>query len=135
MATSATDDLVVQLEGSLGLSSLEQGPKLVGAVIAEKMPNRGAVKNILRSAWKDFGEARITWRWPGDLAIEEVNVGLVPFWVQIRGVPLNLCTEENIEKLGDKAGEVLEYDCPTQARGYLRVRVLVNTANPLVPGF
>ncbi|CAB4303387.1 unnamed protein product [Prunus armeniaca] len=170
MATSATDDLVVQLEGSLGLSSLEQGPKLVGGVIAEKMPNRGAVKNILRSAWKDFGEARITWvqdnlfsitvqdedmatkilnngpwsvakqcfsvkRWPMDLAIEEVNVGLVPFWVQIRGVPLNLCTKENIEKLGDKAGDVLEYDCPIQARGYLRVRVLVNTANPLVPGF
>lgn len=168
MATSTTDDLVVQLEGSLGLSSLEQGPELVGAVIIEKMPDRGAVKNILRSTWKDFGEARITWvqenlfsitmqdedmatkilnngpwsvanqcfsvkRWPVDLAIKEVNVGLVPFWVQIRGVPLNFCTKENIEKLGDKAGEVLEYDCPIQARGYLRVRVLVPT--PLFQAF
>ncbi|KAI5314128.1 hypothetical protein L3X38_043304 [Prunus dulcis] len=85
---------------SLGLSSLEQGPKHVGAVIAEKMPNRGAIKNLLRTAWQE---------WPTELAIEDIDMAMVPYWVQIRGVPLNFCSEENIEKMESKIGEVLQY--------------------------
>lgn len=61
MTSTGADELVVQLEESLGLSNLEHGPKLVGAVIADKMPNRGAIKNILKAAWRQYGEAKFIW--------------------------------------------------------------------------
>ncbi|BFG31059.1 hypothetical protein CerSpe_173320 [Prunus speciosa] len=170
MANTHENDLVVQLEESLSLSSLDQGPKLVDAVIAEKMPNREAIKNILRTAWQEYGEAKIIWvkdnlfaitvtdedmagkildngpwsvmkqcfsvkRWPVELAIEEIDTAMVPYWVQIREVPLNFYSEENIKKMGRKIGEVVQYESPNHARGFLRVRIMVNTRNPLVQGF
>ncbi|CAB4303970.1 unnamed protein product [Prunus armeniaca] len=52
MTSTGADELVVQLKESLGLSNLEHGPKLVGAIIVDNMPNREAIKNILKSTWK-----------------------------------------------------------------------------------
>ncbi|BFG23567.1 hypothetical protein CerSpe_098410 [Prunus speciosa] len=165
-----TEELVEHLEESLGISNLEEGPKLVGAVIAQKLPNKGAIKNILKAAWKNYGETKIAWvrdnlfaitvtdegmankilengpwsvmkccfavkRWPPAKAIEEVDMDLVPHWVQIRGIPLNLSHEENMIKLGEKAGAVMEYENPAKLRGFLRVRVEVDTNQPLVAGF
>lgn len=165
-----TEELVEHLEESLGISNLEEGPKLVGAVIAQKLPNKGAIKNILKAGWKDYGETKIflvrdnllaitvtdegmanrildngPWsvmkccfavkRWPPAKAIEEVDMDLVPHWVQIRGIPLNLSHEENMIKLGEKAGAVMEYENPAKVKGFLRVRVEVDTNQPLVAGF
>ncbi|KAL6286553.1 hypothetical protein ACE6H2_010943 [Prunus campanulata] len=170
MARHNTEELTIQLEESLGISSLENGPKLIGAVIANKMPNRGAIKNILKTAWQEFGEAKITWirenlfaisvqdedmarkilergpwsvmrhcfsvrRWPLELAVEEIDTHLVPFWVQVRGIPLNLCTEDNAVKIGRKIGDLVEYENPSQARGFLRLRVEIDTTQPLPAGF
>ncbi|PQP99326.1 uncharacterized protein Pyn_18501 [Prunus yedoensis var. nudiflora] len=164
------DELVEHLEEALGISNLEDGPKLVGAVIAQKLPNKGAIKNILKAAWKNYGETRIVWvmenrfaitvsdenmadkiinngpwsvmkccfavkRWPPTLAIEEVQMDHVPHWIQIRGIPLNLCHEENMIKVGSKAGEVIEFEDLGRTRGFLRVRVEVDTNLPLVAGF
>lgn len=47
MAEAHTEDLVIRLEESLGISNIESGPKLVGAIIARKIANRGAIKTIL----------------------------------------------------------------------------------------
>lgn len=44
MDNAKTEELVIKLEESLGFSSLESGPKLIGAIIADKVPNRGAIK-------------------------------------------------------------------------------------------
>ncbi|CAL9001544.1 unnamed protein product [Prunus brigantina] len=60
---------------------------------------------------------------------------LVPHWVQIRGIPLNLSHEENMIKLVEKAGAVLEYENLAKLRGFLPVRVEVDTNQPLVAGF
>ncbi|XP_048435342.1 uncharacterized protein LOC125475077 [Pyrus x bretschneideri] len=73
-------------------------------------------------------------RWPADLAIEEIPMELVPFWVQIRGVPLCLCTGTNVRRLAKEIGEVLEIEDLAKARGFLRVRVMVNTKMPLAKG-
>ncbi|KAM2670764.1 hypothetical protein FF1_006506 [Malus domestica] len=72
--------------------------------------------------------------WPPDLVLEEVDMKTVPFWVQIRGVPLSLVTKENVTRLTRNAGAVLEVEDPAKARGFLRVRVLVNSENPFVLG-
>lgn len=38
-------------------------------------------------------------RWPLDLSLEEIPVYLVPFWVQMNRISLNLRMEENVKKL------------------------------------
>lgn len=42
---------------------------LVGAVIAHKLPNKGAIKNILKVAWKNYGETKIVWVMENHFAI------------------------------------------------------------------
>ncbi|CAL9020471.1 unnamed protein product [Prunus brigantina] len=59
MEKSATDELVLHLEESLDFSSINNGFQLVGCIIASKIPNLGAIKNILRKAWAPFGEVKI----------------------------------------------------------------------------
>lgn len=118
MTNSGVEDLVVQLEESLDLSAMEHGVKLVGKVLAKRILNKWGVRNILRSAWKEFGEVDVKWvrenvfvitvqdetmarrildqvpwavmkknlsvkKWLSHLALQEVKMALVPFWVQI----------------------------------------------------
>lgn len=61
MAQSEVEDLVVHLEGSLEISSMEHGVKLIGAVLANQQLNKWGVKNILRNSWREYGEAQINW--------------------------------------------------------------------------
>ncbi|KAM0988228.1 hypothetical protein ACFX2A_012416 [Malus domestica] len=120
MARPKVEELVVHLEHSMDLSSMEHGVKLVGEALVDRKLNKWGIRNILRSAWKDFGEVDIKWvrdnlfvitfqdetmatrilaqvlwavmkqkfsvkKWPPELALEEVKMAVVPFWVQIRG--------------------------------------------------
>lgn len=55
-------------------------------------------------------------------------------WVQIRGVPPYLNLEENVRCLATKIGVFEEFEDPTKARGFLRVKVAANTSNPLTIG-
>lgn len=50
MADVRTEELVIKLAETLGFSSLESRTKLVEVIIADKIPNRGAIKNILSTA-------------------------------------------------------------------------------------
>ncbi|CAL2226562.1 unnamed protein product [Prunus armeniaca] len=50
--------LVIQLEDNLG--ELRNGIPLIGVLMADKLPNRGAVEGILRKAWEPFGEVKIS---------------------------------------------------------------------------
>lgn len=59
---------------------------------------------------------------------------LFPFWVQLREVPMYLSSFMNTQRLARKIGEVLEVEDLAHARGFLRVRVMVDTTNPLLPG-
>lgn len=75
-------------------------------------------------------------RWPQELAFEEVQLEVVLFWVQIRGVPLHLHTENNVRRLAWEIGDFIEMEDLSYARGFLRVRVNININinNPLVTG-
>lgn len=172
MAETHENDLVIRLEESLGLSNLESGPKLAGAIIAGKIPNRGAIKTILQNAWAIYGEAKIShikdnlftvvvqdegmadliindgpWsvmgfcfnvqRWPSNMAIEELQLHKVAYWIQAHGIPLNLLTAGNAIEIGEKLGEVKEVEDPWEkgSRGFLRMRVMIDVNNPLPQGF
>ncbi|KAM2053295.1 hypothetical protein ACFX1T_002951 [Malus domestica] len=73
-------------------------------------------------------------RWPPELAFEEVQLEIMPFWVQIRGVPLYLHTENNVKRLAREIGDFIGMEDLSHARGFLRVRVDINTRNPLATG-
>ncbi|KAI5349676.1 Hypothetical predicted protein [Prunus dulcis] len=53
------DQLAVQMGTSLGLQELRTGVTLFGSLIADKPPNIGVVKRMLRSAWAAFGNVQI----------------------------------------------------------------------------
>ncbi|CAB4304275.1 unnamed protein product [Prunus armeniaca] len=42
------------------------------------------------------------------------------FWVQVRGIPFNLCHEDNMFKIKDKIRDMIEYENPNHARGEQR---------------
>ena len=52
---------MVNLERSLDLSVMEQGVKLVGKALEDKMLNKWGIKNILRAAWKKYGDLDVKW--------------------------------------------------------------------------
>lgn len=58
MTQQSTEEITIQLEESLGICTLESGPRLLEAVIADKMPNHGAIKNILKAPWKSLGKPK-----------------------------------------------------------------------------
>ncbi|KAM1247963.1 hypothetical protein TB2_043970 [Malus domestica] len=169
MEQQEVEDLAVQLELNMELSSMAQGVTLVGAALVNRPLNRWGVRNILRASWKDLGEIEVKWvrdnlyiisvpdesvatrivsqvpwavmkqnfslcRWPVELALEEVQVELLPFWVQIRGLPLGLTSERNVRRLVRDVGTFMELEDLSKARGFVRVRVVVNSKNPLIPG-
>ncbi|KAM1362683.1 hypothetical protein PS1_028019 [Malus domestica] len=111
MELQAENDLVVQLEHNMELSSMAQRVKLVGAAL-------------------NFSVCR----WPVNLALEEVQVELLPFWVQIHGIPLGFTSERNVRRLVRDVGAFLELEDLSKARRFVRVQVVVNSKNPLIPG-
>ena len=73
-------------------------------------------------------------KWPHELALEDINMEVVLFWIQIRGVQPNLCSGDNIRCLASKVGEVEEIEDPYKFRGFLRAKVAVDTTKPLITG-
>ncbi|KAM1025339.1 hypothetical protein ACFX2J_038338 [Malus domestica] len=49
-------------------------------------------------------------KWPLELALEEVEMETIPFWVQVRGVPLSLISTANIKRLAREAREFVELE-------------------------
>ncbi|KAM2163455.1 hypothetical protein ACFX1Q_041140 [Malus domestica] len=169
MAGEGVDDLVVHLEKSLDISTMEQGIKLVGMALVSKTLNKWGIRNILRSSWQRWGEIEIKWvkentfvikvkdestaakiidqvpwavmkqnfvvkRWPSELALEEIDMQRISFWIQIRGVPPFLSSEANIKQLASKIGKVQIVEDPAKSRGFFRVKVEVDTNYPLTTG-
>ena len=61
MGEELVEDLVVHLERTMDLSTMDQGIKLVGTVLHHKALNKWGVRNILKAAWKEMGETEIKW--------------------------------------------------------------------------
>ncbi|KAB2625745.1 hypothetical protein D8674_017405 [Pyrus ussuriensis x Pyrus communis] len=142
-----------------GLSTMEQGVKLVGKVLTQKPLNKWGVRNILRAAWKELGEVEIKWVRENVFIISvkdenvaskiieqvpwavmkkvfsvELELDAVPFWVQIRGIPLGLASIENVQRVTKEAGKFIAMEDPGHARGFVRIRILVDTEKPLFKG-
>lgn len=60
MATEV-DDVPVQLEAGMKLLNIEQGIKLIATVLVDHQLNKCGIRNILKSAWKEFEDLQINW--------------------------------------------------------------------------
>lgn len=115
MAREAVEDLVVQLERNMDLATMEQG---VRNILRSSWKDMGDIEvkwvkdnNFIITVADENVTAtileQVPWavmkqnfsikRWSKEQALEEVNMEIVPFWVQIRSVPPYLVTLENMK--------------------------------------
>jgi hypothetical protein len=77
--------------------------------------------------------------WSPDLALDEVNLNLCSFWVQVHGLPGQNMAAVNAVIIAQRLGKVLAVD-HHDAKGlicqpFLRFRVELDATQPLLPGF
>ncbi|KAG2293002.1 hypothetical protein Bca52824_039671 [Brassica carinata] len=63
-------------------------------------------------------------RW--ELVVDENYPSMVPFWIQLQGIPLHLCTEQNLEANGDRLGKLELIDAVDG-----RIKVTMDSSKPL----
>lgn len=86
-----------------------------------------------------LGHVLVLQQWNRQISTHEVDYTYMPYWVQIHGMPLEYFSTQNAARAGSKIGKVLEIEDPFHGtaikRAFLRVRVAINTEEPLVVGF
>ncbi|XP_070662491.1 uncharacterized protein [Malus domestica] len=93
-----------------------------------------ASKLLEQASWAAMKKIFSIKKWPSDLALEEIVLENVPFWVQIRGVPMCFVSLQNIKRLTKEVGEFIAIEDPGKAGGFLRVRLSIDTNRPLFNG-
>lgn len=109
-------------------------------VFAVTVRNDGVAKDIMEnSPWSVKGFSVHVQPWPDHLAIEELPINNIAFWIQMRGVPPYMYTMPNVEDMVEHFGEFIKMDDPLESGdgtySFLRVRVLLDGRGPLPPGF
>lgn len=78
-------------------------------------------------------------RWTTDIALEDVALDTINFWVQIRSFPPELITKNNIRKAAANAGEVLDVEWKDsdvlKSFSIPKALVKVKVKDPLCTGF
>ena len=93
-----------------------------------------AAKILDRVPWGVMKQNFLVKSWSQELALEEVDMDNMPFWIQIRGIPPSLSSDKNLRHIGSMIGNVEEVEDPARAKGFLRIKVNVNTLKPLITG-
>jgi hypothetical protein len=103
-------------------------------------PLQSHVDRILQQGpWNIRGSLLLLQPWSPDLALEEVELHLCPFWIQLHGLPTQNMTLRNANRIGKVLGNLLEAENHDVSglicHQHLRLRVELNTSLPLNPGF
>ncbi|KAK2990488.1 hypothetical protein RJ640_004190 [Escallonia rubra] len=89
--------------------------------------------------WSVMSSHVVVRDWPPHLAMDEIDFSQSPFWIRISGLPPNLMTKSNAEKIGSKIGKVLEVDFTADGKiawlRFMRIQVMMNINQPLLTGF
>jgi hypothetical protein len=104
------------------------------------VPLQSHVDRIMNQGpWNIRGSLLLLKPWSGNLTLEEIELHICPFWVQLHGLPTQNMTTRNAIHIGKAIGSVLEVEnCDTKGiicHQYLQVKVELNTSLPLIPGF
>ncbi|PKI47069.1 hypothetical protein CRG98_032545 [Punica granatum] len=79
-------------------------------------------------------------RWDRALPFEEIKFNTVSFWIQLRGIPPELLSHQNITQLAKQAGSVVQVDWKNKGsvpKWFVTPRALVKvpTTKPMCPGY
>ncbi|WZZ08921.1 hypothetical protein YC2023_094842 [Brassica napus] len=96
-------------------------------------PTEEMLSSVLeRGPWAFNDRMLVVSRW--NAGMDDQNLNHIPFWVQIRGIPLEYLSEPVIRDIGDRMGEVMKVDFKPEVNAaveFVRVRINWNVANPL----
>ncbi|XVE53616.1 hypothetical protein DITRI_Ditri03aG0017000 [Diplodiscus trichospermus] len=96
-------------------------------------------KVIEEGPWLVMGHYFNLKRWKTRIEIDELDLEVGHFWIQIHNLPLEMLTEANGEIIGKCLGEVIRVENSIEKRGlckgYLRIRITIKMEKPLVGGF
>jgi hypothetical protein len=97
-------------------------------------------KILDNGSWNVKGALMVVKPWPPELTIDEVELSICAFWVQVHGLPLQNLTAVNTIKIGKFIGiDVLNVENGDKkgiiAHHHLYIRILIHVLQLLVPGF
>ncbi|OMO49877.1 hypothetical protein COLO4_38315 [Corchorus olitorius] len=97
------------------------------------------MKALEENPWSIMGHCLNLKRWEANTPMALLDFKGIQFWIQIHNLPRELLTKQNGEKIGHSLGEVIEVEEPRGRfglnRGFLPMRIIVDSERPLVPGF
>ncbi|KAK2993116.1 hypothetical protein RJ640_021788 [Escallonia rubra] len=157
--TSASKEYKLTLLAKI-ISSKQPNPKVVQSILQKAWnPARGMkmqfhqnniysitfshewdMNRILASRpWSVMSSHVVVRDWPPHLNLEEIDFSKSTFWIRVLGLPPNLMTKQNAEKIGSKIGRVSKIDFTSDGNlawlRFLRIQVQLDINRPLIIGF
>ncbi|XP_048615511.1 uncharacterized protein LOC125588280 [Brassica napus] len=125
--------LMTSLPRMWGLSGIISGRLVERRKFQFVFPSEELLQSVLnRGPWAFNDRMVVIKRWMP--AMDDNDLMQIPFWVQIRGIPMEYLTEGVIRNIGDIMGEVMLVDFNPEANAsveYVRVQLNWNLAQPL----
>ena len=72
---------------------------------------------IDRGPWLVHKDVTFIMEWDPNVALQNISFNTTPIWVHIYGIPPAFMSKENIWKIGEKAGTVLEVEINDRQNG------------------
>lgn len=89
--------------------------------------------------WNVMGNMLSLQQWAPKLSVLEIRFNVMAFWIQVHGLPLDVMNPSNAAKIASQIGETIAVENPEVdgklLRPFIRVKVFVNTSQPLPTGF
>ncbi|XP_009102269.1 uncharacterized protein LOC103828420 [Brassica rapa] len=116
-----------------GLSGIISGRLVERRKFQFVFPSEELLQSVLnRGPWAFNDRMVVIKRWMPEM--DDNDLMQIPFWVQIRGIPMEYLTEGVIRNIGDIMGEAMLVDFNPEANAaveYVRVQLNWNLAQPL----
>lgn len=116
-----------------GLSGLVNGRLIDRTRFQFVFPSEEMMRSVInRGPWAYNERMLVIKRWTPEMTEESLDS--IPFWIQIRGIPIQYLTAPVIQHIGDRLGGAIEVDFNPEtatAIEFVRVKVLWNVNSPL----
>ncbi|XP_024004977.1 uncharacterized protein LOC112082109 [Eutrema salsugineum] len=106
--------IIANLPRMWGYGGLIHGRIIAGGQFQFVFPTEEMLENVLRRGpWAFSDRMLVLQRWTPQL--DPVMLNFIPFWVQVRGIPLQFLNEDVIRHIGCAMGMVLEVEFDAEA--------------------